>query len=995
MSTRTISISKFLCASGLRFGSMLGACAVLLTAPVVMRAQSNADGYIYGQVKGAAANADLVATNLDTGLKRATKTDGKSGFRFASLPTGRYTVTLKAPGRAEEVSDVVSVTAGTGTLVRFDASGTPADAKILLEKVTVTAGAISPIDVSSTESVTIFRAETITQLPVGRNLSSVALLAPGTTSGVNAFGSNVSFGGSSVAENAYFVNGFNTTSFRNGLSYATVPFEFYDNFQVKTGGYSAEFGRSTGGLQNSTTKRGSNKWELGVSAYWSPDAFQSQPPSLYFPNNTPGTPDGTIAVNRANRESWSLNGNVSAGGPLIKNKLFFFGLYNVRQSFSETPGITTLSRTWDKDPFWGGKLDWNITDKHTLELTAFSDKATNVLESFVYDYPKTAITSSKGLTQRRRGGETYIARYNGVFSDHFSLSLLAGQGETQTTDLGAGDAFPYIVEGRVGAARVVGKSTSAQPGTSEDKRKVYRIDAEYALGAHRFRFGVDREDTTLFDLTQYSGGVYWRYYRTTVANTRIANGFVVPAAGTEYVRKGVYENGGSFQTISTAIYLEDNWKLLNDRLLLNLGVRNEAFDNRNVNGATFIKIKNQLAPRLGASFDVNKDSKSKIFATYGRYHLPIAANTNLRLAGGELFYYDYYLLNSVSPAPDLLPTLGAQIGPRTVNSDGTVKDPKQIVDHNIKPMYQDEFIVGYQRALNKQWTVGVRGIWRNLLSSIEDVAIDETVNAYARANGIPASRFNAGGNDYYVLTNPGQPMTVTIDFNDGKGARDVTFSKAELKYPKSQRYYAAAEVFFEKIHDGKWFLQGSYTLSRSYGNNEGYVRSDNGQTDAGLTTLFDHPGLMDGAYGDLPNDHRHKFKLFGSYNVNSQFQVGSNLSLTSGMPVNAFGFHPTDPFALAYGVASFYENRKLVPRGSRGRTDWITQWNLNLRYRPKWAGKHMTFGADIFNVLNLQHATEVTQSAEKTGVGTPEPLYRLPSVYQGPRSVRLSVDLKF
>ena len=64
-----------------------------------------------------------------------------------------------------------------------------------------------------------------------------------------------------------------------------------------------------------------------------------------------------------------------------------------------------------------------------------------------------------------------------------------------------------------------------------------------------------------------------------------------------------------------------------------------------------------------------------------------------------------------------------------------------------------------------------------------------------------------------------------------------------------------------------WSLSGSYTWSKSEGNIEGGIRSDNGQTDSGLTTAFDQPGLTDGTFGPLPGDSTHKFKMFGSYAV--------------------------------------------------------------------------------------------------------------------------------
>lgn len=86
-------------------------------------------------------------------------------------------------------------------------------------------GVINPIDVSSVESSTIMTAAQIARIPVARDTTAVALLAPGTVKGDAAFGNLASFGGSSVAENQYFFNGFNITNTFNNLDFAAVPFE--------------------------------------------------------------------------------------------------------------------------------------------------------------------------------------------------------------------------------------------------------------------------------------------------------------------------------------------------------------------------------------------------------------------------------------------------------------------------------------------------------------------------------------------------------------------------------------------------------------------------------------------------------------------------------------------------------------------------------------------------------------------------------------------------
>jgi len=133
-----------------------------------------------------------------------------------------------------------------------------------------------PVDTGISESGLIINSEALLELPVNRDLTAVALLAPGTTRGDGRFGNLASFGGASIAENTSFINGLNTTNFRTGVGFSKVPFEFYETLQIKTGGYSAQYGRSTGGVMNAVTKSGSNDWDMGVNVYYN-DAIATSP----------------------------------------------------------------------------------------------------------------------------------------------------------------------------------------------------------------------------------------------------------------------------------------------------------------------------------------------------------------------------------------------------------------------------------------------------------------------------------------------------------------------------------------------------------------------------------------------------------------------------------------------------------------------------------------------------------------------------------------------
>src|SRR5690606_37015855 len=198
------------------------------------------------------------------------------------------------------------------------------------------------------------------------------------------------------------------------------------------------------------------------------------------------------------------------------------------------------------------------------------------------------------------------------------------------------------------------------------------------------------------------GGVFWRYSNVVPGQVLVGNRAVVPDGVTEIVRLRYFQNGGNFVTKNSAWYIEDNWNV-GDDFLAYLGIRNEAFVNLNSEGGSFIDVKNTWAPRLGFSWDVRGDSTLKVFGNAGRYYIPVYANTNVRLAGSEVDYIEYYTFTGIDPVTGA-PTLGTQLGNRYYNSEGGVSDPKGIVDNELTPMYQDEYIFGAQMALSDAWT---------------------------------------------------------------------------------------------------------------------------------------------------------------------------------------------------------------------------------------------------------------------------------------------------
>jgi hypothetical protein len=936
----------------------------------------------------------VTVENPETGLVRTVDSvDGD--FRFPLLPAGQYTVTASKNGFRSVVQEGI----------RVGLSGTISLDLVMLqdnvERVEVLGSAISLVDVTSSSTGIRVDGFTLEKVPVPRDLTGVALLTPGATQGDTAFGNVASIGGASAAENAFYINGLNITNFRTGVGSSNPPFEMYESFEVQTGGYSAEFGRVTGSVINAKTKSGTNEFKWGANIFWEPDALREDRPSVLRPGS-----DLFLIDNTQDKNDFA-EFNLWASGAIIEDTLFFYGLYNPRSDVFEFNNPQTQSgsdilqekrKETDEDAFWAASIDWVINDSNILKVTAFSDKSEVITERVQTTNGVAVGEVAQGKIQE--GGENYIVEYNSIISDSFSLSALYGVNKTDRTTSSDLDANPAIFRRFDSTGSFVrgGNFANFTVDVGDDKREVFRLDGDVYLDDHTIRFGIDSETLTANANTINSGGVYYLIYVDDETD---------PANPAPYqVRRRNYSAGGEFELNNFAYYIQDEWQAT-DKLVINAGLRNDSFENKNGAGDTFVELEDNWGLRLGAVYDVNGDGDSKIWASYGRYYLPVAANTNIRLSGAETFIHEFREFTGFADPVLEIPNFdGAVTQDNQVFADGDVPSPDEIVDASLEPMYSDEFILGYKFKLSDQWSLAVQGTYRELATTIEDVAIDFGFNQYLeREFGMSCTECT--GFHYYVLTNPGSDITVTTDPDantDGPLPLDTyTIPASDLNYPESIRKYAAIDINATKAWDGKWFLDATYTWSHSWGNNEGYVRSDNGQDDAGLTTLFDQPGLLDGAYGDLPNDRRHSVKVFGSYAFTEAFNLGLNVRWSTGRPKNAFGYHPTDLFAREYQSESFYAQGELSPRGSRGNTSSVLSVDLTASYDlAVFEDYNLTLRADVFNLLNSDTVTEINEIFDDEGASTAagvitdrNPNYGLPTAWQQPRSVRLSASLSF
>ncbi len=1014
--------------------------ALTLVTPTVAVAQDLVQGAVSGTVETQAqtpiAGATVTLQSVSQGFTRSYTTDASGSFRAIALPQGRYTATITAPGFAS-LTDTISVGSGGTTSVVFtvgNASGASTVDDIVVVGVRQ---AVSEFDATTT-GLTVNVEELSRNVPIARDAGAVALLAPGVTASDGAFGGIPTIGGASAGENTYFINGLNITKFRDFTGSSTVPFEFYQTLETKTGGYSSEFGRGTGGVLNGTTKSGGNEWEFGITAYWEPDALRDDSPDTY------------LAQNRFDEVNTS-DIIFDFGGPIIQDRLFIFGLVDFRDRAFVNIGSTTTdpafgfgangTRVDTDDPFYGAKLDYLINDDHRLEFTYFSDEQTqdtrNIFVNSNGDYVGEFTPSTFEF-----GGSNWIARYTGIWTDWLTTSIAYGVNEYNEYNYSPGDAGALITDQSPGFPRR-GIWGVGQPSVNEDERTILRADVDiYAdfFGSHHFRFGIDQEKLEAYQELDYSGAGYsycrpggitptiactgevtggiWYRYQTLHTAATIPPGRTDLIGQPRRVRIRAYDNDGGWSSTQNAYYLQDSWQVT-DQLTLNLGIRNEGFENENIAGVAFVDLQDQWAPRLGFTYDVTGDRTSKLFGFYGRYFLPVAVNTNQRLAGAEFFIQDTWSLDQTGGPNDVNadgiddttdePILGTLL--QAVNlADGTVKPISTQVDKELDPMFVDEFILGYEQQMWDGWTLGIKGTYRELGTAIDDVAIDAAVLDYCDnvATDLTYTQCYSVwyGFHQYVLTNPGEDMVITLsgaDLSRATGGvittdREITLTADQLNYPEPERTYKAVEVSMEKSFDGIWGARFSYVWSESEGNYEGALKSDNGQTDPGLSQDFDQPGLTDNSYGFLPNHRAHSFKAFGNWQVTPALNIGANLIVQSPRKFGCQGVHPTDFFASLYGPASWFCQGVATPRGSVFESDWTKNLDLTFAYNLSEVftipGDSLVVRADVFNVFGFEAETDYNEFGD-LDASTPDPNYARPTAYQAPRGVRLSVAYRF
>ena len=999
-------------------------------------------GDIVGTVP-ADSGGKVVLKSTTTGVTREYQADSNGRFRITALPIGTYQLTLPSGKTAQ-----VNVIAGQTVTANFNASASGSADGNTLDTITVIGSSPNAIDLQSTETRTTFVAEQLNTLPVARDVTSVSLLTPGTAASSDYFGT-ASFGGASAAENSYYINGFNVTNLYDNLSFSEVPFQAIGQLDVQTGGYGARYGFSTGGVTSVNVKRGTNDFKGGVSYTWVPNSLREQPDAVALK-------DGSIWRTYDKNKSSSENTSIWVGGPIIEDKLFFFALgsysesnitsYGARgsgYSSSPTAPYTTSRATTSYDytsrqPYWLLKLDWYLNDSNHLEYTGFDNTRKSTYNNYQATYTSTNLDASvdrgayTGDEVLENGGHTDIVKWTSYLTDNLTLSAQYGRMDNTNSDYtinpnGVANYYygdvtvpptcPYVLDYRPGSAtfgRNIGCATASSVGITGgyNRRDAGRLDLEWQLADHKLSFGISDEKW------KSRQGTSQDIYYVTTSDYWLGTDEADPIAERIY-----FSTGGNVEINQRSWYVEDNWKI-NDNLMLYMGIRNDSFENKNSNGVSFVKQDDIWQPRLGLTWDVVGDGDSKLFATVGRYSLPIAANVALRAASASYYTDSYYgydgTLDPTSAVPNGSTSYQGGIYDAVYNGeDGSVPDPRAVAGADLKPYTQDEAIVGFQRLMHSDnafvdgWQLGIKGTYRRVVN-----AIDDTCDARALYNAAVAAGYDVsnwadewtvpGGIPGCFMYNPGEDLTITTDVNVDGNVRTITIPAAALG-PKAKRNYRALTLSAEKVTNN-WSINASYTWSKLTGNLEGLVKSTNGQDDTGTTSDFDFAEIMYGADGDLFNDHTHSFKLYGSYKFSPEWEVGFNVLAQSGSPISCLGggagsfgtqygytgvFHVCDDGAVKTGPDRA-DDDVVSQVGSYGRTPWDITFSPNVIYRPGWL-KGLSVQASVINLFNRVVATQDYETKFAYSGATYRQYYNFgqPKYFSTPRYVRFQVQYDF
>jgi hypothetical protein len=911
---------------------------------------------------GVLPGATVNVTNKVTGVTRSVISGANGSYGIPDLDPGHYSVRFELTGFS--TTNVEDINVLLGRTLQLDAElkvGTVA------ETVQVTAEATPVIDLRTTTVAHNVTAEEFDRLPKSRSFQSIAMTAPSVNSGELEGGFQVN--GASGAENAFTVDGVVTNGLISGQSRQNTVFEYLQEVQVKTTGISAEWGGALGGVISAVTKSGGNTFR-GEGHYYYDGSSLSAGPVQRLVLDPVG--DRTAFYVQDDKQSDHRNEfGASIGGPIVRDRLFFFGSYSPRIANRTNEYLYSNGTV-------PGDVKRNINTQQLFGKVTFSNSrltahgsalwtpttAEGTLIAFDGAVPNSRVTPiAADVPQHDRGYEinqvntsgtiditlsnaSFFSARGGMFHDRYSdtgIPLTTSYTyQTSTASLGA--LIPPSLQGGIGTtntprAQITGFDTT--------KRRFVNLDYNHAFsaaGTHALKGGFGFQRTTNDVNSFYPGGYVFIFW-----NSAFTFGGQTGRGTYGYYEVNDRVIGGKAGGDIASLYVQDQWTLGN-RLTLNLGLRTEnekipSFRPEVAEYAIQFGFADKLAPRLGATFDVRGDGRVKLFGSWGRYFDWTKYELVRGSFGAEKWCIYYRGLETLDIASlNLSNKPGADLWFSNPGGcrDRRVPSFQNEIDPAIDPMRQDSTSVGLEFQVGARSVLTLHYVHNELKETIEDVGF-----------------LTSAGDEGYLISNP------------GKGSTSIQFPTGETPIgqitPRPQRQYDAFEIGYNRRFANNWFFSANYTISRLYGNYAGLANSDEYNTPTtGVTSsvaqqqagtlsrpggnvnrawdldelLFDSHGNLD-VLGRLGTDRPHVVKLYGAYQFPFGTQIGAFFYGGSGTPISTYvtSTHSADLFVEG--------------RGDLGRTDVLTKTDLLLSHELALTGnRRLRFELNVLNVFN-------------------------------------------
>ena len=929
------------------------------------------------------AGATVRVSSPSSLVTKTGTTEADGTVRIAGLdPATDYKVEVVAPGYSNFSATGVAVVSNQNPLVSY-AIG--ADAAT--QQVVVTGSRLVQVDTTSATVGTILNLGVVESLPTGRSYQSYLQLVPGvkpsaggnpsSKSGVNY--SDIDGATGSSSDNVYILDGVDVTDPSTGTFGSNINSEIIQEQQILTGGIPAEFAGGSGLVSKVITKSGGNEFHGSVNYYFQND-------------NLVADYKNTIASGFS-----TYDAAVTLGGPIIKDKLWFFGSYQKKARETDVVNSDTgdFMRTVNRDDRLGFlKLTWQATENDRLVASFFNDptKTTGSTDP--------SILNNRDR-RRKQGGDNYNIQYSRDM-DNLRVTAYAFRHIGEVSDFATSPESPntVIFQGMSPTLAQVQLGGYGTAFISERNRDEIGLSAEYFLetataGTHTFKVGFMTSKNEYFEDSRYVGSDKSQYTSINIGQRNatyaqaagsgwtsrpIVAGDIprvidamnaAPAADRAYFynlldtdRNGVITDpevralrfnstagnpGGqinlyraletvvapySVEATGKAAYLQDTWT--KDKLTINAGIRAEEWVHKDSKGGESARFDWKIAPRLSVVYDPTGEGRSKVWGFLGRYYDPI--RTNMSDFAGNL----------TGPVQEEQIFVGDRW--LTFRTRGGEKTPDAIFSPSTKTPYTDEFMLGYATNIGRDWTASIAYTKRRT----RDILEDYDLHLYSDpSNTVADEGYASPGSAFYL------PYSY-FGFSSAPNANYVLGTLAGGK-----RDYQGVEVSLTKAKRDNWMASASYTWNEAKGN----TNSDSNADFQGDWIALDP--RAPNAYGPQPGNIKHQFKGYGTYYFDNGLELSGVFNWNSGLLYTRAQlvqrrYLPVMDEAYVYGgVLDTWIKPGTI--GSQTGPSYYTL-DMRLKYTYKLAGSQkLEFFVDLFNVLDKQSGTVAQALVETPG----------------------------